>query len=785
MAAARRCAERGRRLKADERAQREVGASLVGVVAEAVGVLLVERIEHVVAHEHELHFTPPGEFDGEVERAIEQKIGRGRIGREVSVRVEARLLRHIDAREGERGRGHILLARPQGLAVSGREAVAIGGHEGQPAAAGKVAPEDPFGFCHESERLDGLVGGFDVAAVEPNVVLVVDEFGVLAARVVVETVFTLADVVVDVAVDALIEHTRFDGEAGVAPLRAEHRLVAAFALQMAVAHHPVGAFLQPDGVELVDVGWPPRPAHVGASVPLFADLVVGGERGGEIAVEFEVVVVGVVAQTRVAVDRHHAEVVAQAEGGLQAPEGGFVQGETAHGERGEVGHKGRLFRAGIVEILLVGVGQSGLGGHVPKVPLGVPRGIELEGLENQVLHRNPTPLLFLAVLEFLAQVLLERGHEVEPVVGIDAPFEFALHGEVLRLLEGGLDVVGEGAQGGGIGTAGLEALHELVEVGDLRSVVDAAALVVDARKQGCRDVIVLVAEHGREGDVVVARVVEDIVGRVVITSFGVVAVHASAPAFVARFEGAAARHAARVGVVAHVDRTFHVETRAVVGQGGVVEEHHSAHGAETVANALRALHHFDHARAGVVDFGRVVGTPTLAFEAHTVVHQEDAAGVHALNHGLGDRAARADGADAGDGFEQFGQRHGAALLNVGRFHCGRLLQHGGVFALGGDHGALHLLTGVFQGEVDAAVGGDGDRAHEFVTTDVGDFHVHTAGVVFQTDGALPVVVGDGEHTLAAHGGADEGFVRVLARDGEMQHSLCLRRRIGGRKGGVR
>ena len=255
--------------------------------------------------------------------------------------------------------------------------------------------------------------------------------------------------------------------------------------------------------------------------------------------------------------------------------------------------------------------------------------------------------------------------------------------------------------------------------------------------------------------------------------------HASAPAFVARFEGAAARYAARVGVVAHVGRAFHVETRAVVGQRRVVEEHHTAHGAETVADALRTLHHFDHARAGVVDFGRVVGTPTLAFEAHTVVHEQDATGVHALNHGFGDRAARADGADAGDGFEQFGQRHGAALLNVGRFHGGRLLQHGGVFALGGDHGALHLLTGVFQGEVDAAVGGDGDRAHEFVATDVGDFDVHTAGIVFQTDGALPFVVGDGEHTLAAHGGADEGFVRFLPRDGEMQHSLCLRRRIGG------
>ena len=81
--------------------------------------------------------------------------------------------------------------------------------------------------------------------------------------------------------------------------------------------------------------------------------------------------------------------------------------------------------------------------------------------------------------------------------------------------------------------------------------------------------------------------------------------------------------------------------------------------------------------------------------------------------------------------------------------------------MGGDHGALHLLTGVFQGEGDAAVGRHGECAHEFVATDVGDFDVHAAGVVFQTDGALPFVVGDGEHTLAAHGGADEGFRACL------------------------
>ena len=236
------------------------------------------------------------------------------------------------------------------------------------------------------------------------------------------------------------------------------------------------------------------------------------------------------------------------------------------------------------------------------------------------------------------------------MVIVDAPFHFALHGEVLRLLERGLDVVGEIAQSRHIGTSCLEAFDELIEVRNLRTVVNATALIVDAREQCGSDVLVLIAQHGRERDVVVASVVEDVVGSVVITSLGVVAVHAHPPTLVACFEGSTARNTTSIGVVASVHRTFHVKTGAIVGQGCVVEQHHSTHGAKSVADALCTLHHFHHARTRVVHFGSVVGSPTLAFEAHTVVHQQNSAGVHALNHGLGYRSSRADGAYSGDSF---------------------------------------------------------------------------------------------------------------------------------------
>ena len=169
-----------------------------------------------------------GKFDGEISRSVEQEISVGRIGHEVFVGIEARLLGHIDAREGERS--HILLATAQGLAVAGRKPIAIGGHKGQPILATQVATINPFTFCHEGQGLDGLISGFDVSSHQTHIVLVVDELRILTAGVIVIAVFTIADVVVDVTVDALIEHAGFYGEFAVSPLCAQHGFVATLTL---------------------------------------------------------------------------------------------------------------------------------------------------------------------------------------------------------------------------------------------------------------------------------------------------------------------------------------------------------------------------------------------------------------------------------------------------------------------------------------------------------------------------------------------------------------------------
>ena len=81
----------------------------------------------------------------------------------------------------------------------------------------------------------------------------------------------------------------------------------------------------------------------------------------EVAIEFKIVVISVVTQTRIAIDRHHTKIIACPQRTLQLAKLRLVQKETTHRERCKVGHKSGLLRAGIVEILLVGIGQSGLG----------------------------------------------------------------------------------------------------------------------------------------------------------------------------------------------------------------------------------------------------------------------------------------------------------------------------------------------------------------------------------------------------------------------------------------
>ena len=51
----------------------------------------------------------------------------------------------------------------------------------------------------------------------------------------------------------------------------------------------------------------------------------------------------------------------------------------------------------------------------------MPQHIKLVGLENEVLHRNPTPLRLLPIFELLPQVLLKRQGKIDLVQRVEHP----------------------------------------------------------------------------------------------------------------------------------------------------------------------------------------------------------------------------------------------------------------------------------------------------------------------------------------------------------------------------
>ena len=71
----------------------------------------------------------------------------------------------------------------------------------------------------------------------------------------------------------------------------------------------------------------------------------------------------------------------------------------------------------------------------------MPEHIKLISLQYQVLNRYPTPLRLLPVFKLLTQVLLERKGEVEMVISVNIPLQFAFQRYMLRLLEGRLNAI--------------------------------------------------------------------------------------------------------------------------------------------------------------------------------------------------------------------------------------------------------------------------------------------------------------------------------------------------------
>ena len=100
-----------------------------------------------------------------------------------------------------------------------------------------------------------------------------------------------------------------------------------------------------------------------AFVPNFAALSMGGYFLHK--AEFEVVVVGVVAEAAIAIDRQHTEVVTHTEGTLQLTKLCLMKEISTHRQGCKVRNKSRLFRTWIVEVRLVGIRKTSISCHLP------------------------------------------------------------------------------------------------------------------------------------------------------------------------------------------------------------------------------------------------------------------------------------------------------------------------------------------------------------------------------------------------------------------------------------
>ena len=77
----------------------------------------------------------------------------------------------------------------------------------------------------------------------------------------------------------------------------------------------------------------------------------------------------------------------------------------------------------------------------------------------------------------------------------------------------------------------------------------------------------------------------------------------------------------------------------------------------------------------------MVSAPALALEANAIIHQQDTATVHPLDHGLSDGATRANRADTRDGLQQLGKRSSTPSLDSLAVDGRRLLEVRGMTLL--------------------------------------------------------------------------------------------------------
>ena len=270
------------------------------------------------------------------------------------------------------------------------------------------------------------------------------------------------------------------------------------------------------------------------------------------------------------------------------------------------------------------------------------------------------------------------------------------------------------------------------------------------------------ASHGRQTNGVVARVVEQIFGRAIIAAARVHTMQAQRHLPIAHLHIATATHAARIGVVTKVHRAAHFATLIAVGQRRIIHQHDSTHRTKAVANALGTFHHFHHARTCIIQLGRMVGTPALALQTHTIINEQNATAMHTLNHRLGNSVARADGTHAGNALQHLGQRVGATFLQRLSINRSRLLQHIGVAFLRRHHHVVEHLGILLQQQRQRLSIANRHRAHHALISHRRHLDFRLPHALFETQRATPIAIGSRarERPIALHRRPHNRLVRA-------------------------
>ena len=495
--------------------QADVAAEVVGVVAEAVGIVAISAIEEIVGREEEVHTLAGRERESRPDFQAEEVVGRWAVGDEVGGGVEAGLFRDKPMRSF-----HIGVAPLSPRTDAPRQAL----RKAERRNEGEIAPGAALLGPHHAAT-HGIFQARQARPPNVGIKTAKPSIGTAIAEDGIETRHHRGDfarrLVVDVAVDPLRIEVDTCREAWSMVTRRHHPLAAHFGAEGRVAHGiQARGLFQPVAVEFVHVGRTERGAEVGEQVEVGRGVPMHAQRIGEVGVlrtaPVEMAVEVAPSGGKSAVVQAHAHLSAPVRTGILLDE------EAAGILLRVVGDDGHHARAGAV-LVVDGVEE---GAHLARPVLCIsvlPVDVEVEGVEAEV-EGGHVGAIVAAEVEFLPVVVLPRRLHTQPCAAVPAIGCRGPRHMVHHLLVGVVD--GAGERFDIRRAADADALFEQFDFAHLCAVEHTDFCCKEAVVDIDRPVVAHPAGSRREVGFAHTGVVEQIVGRGAVAPVDIGALHA-------------------------------------------------------------------------------------------------------------------------------------------------------------------------------------------------------------------------------------------------------------------